>query len=143
VHSYGFGQGHPICALRPTGIYGIARPLKNSRWFDLVRDVAQGKTVTCRHGGKEVHAADVARAVGILLAAEGIAGEVYNCYDRYVSQYEVAQIAKALSGSPSEILGSAASPKHQIVTEKLRRLGMQFGGKPLLEETIRKMLGAM
>src|SRR5262249_35841562 len=26
VHSYGLGQGWPICALRPTGIYGLAHP---------------------------------------------------------------------------------------------------------------------
>ncbi|REK44634.1 MAG: NAD(P)-dependent oxidoreductase, partial [Planctomycetota bacterium] len=26
VHSYGLGAGYPICALRPTGIYGLAHP---------------------------------------------------------------------------------------------------------------------
>ena len=140
VHSYGFGQGYPICALRPTGIYGIARPVKASKWFDLVQAVAQGRAVECRRGGKEVHAADVARAVEILLTAEGIAGEAYNCTDRYVSDYEVATIAKRLSGSASEIRGARTSPKHQIVTDKLRRLGMTFGGEPLLEQTIRQML---
>jgi nucleoside-diphosphate-sugar epimerase len=140
VHSYGFGQGYPICALRPTGIYGIARPVEQSKWFELVQAVAQRKSVECRRGGKEVHAADVARAVEISLTAEGVAGEVYNCCDRYVSDYEVATIATELSGSDSEIRGSPTSPKHQIVTDKLRRLGMVFGGEPLLEQTIRQML---
>ena len=84
----------------------------------------------------------MAQAVEILLTAEGVAGEVYNCYDRYVSDYQVASIAKELSGSRSEIRGSPTSPKHQIVTEKLRRLGMEFGGEPLLEQTIRQMLDA-
>jgi nucleoside-diphosphate-sugar epimerase len=143
VHSYGFGQGYPICALRPTGIYGIARPIEKSRWFALVRAVAHGEAVRCRRGGKEVHADDVARAVEILLTSEGIAGEVYNCYDRYVSEYQVAAIAKELSGSSSEVRGSLMSPKHQIVTDKLRRLGMEFGGEPLLEQTIRQMLDAV
>jgi nucleoside-diphosphate-sugar epimerase len=142
VHSYGFGHGYPICALRPTGIYGMARPVENSKWFDLVQAVAHGKGVECRRGGKEVHAGDVARAVEILLTAESIAGEVYNCYDCYVSDYQVASIAKELSGSPSEVRGSAKSPQHQIVTEKLRRLGMEFGGEPLLKQTIRQMLEA-
>ena len=140
VHSYGFGQGYPICALRPTGIYGLTRPVQQSRWFDLVAAVARGEVVQCRGGGKEVHASDVARAVEILLTAEGIAGEAYNCCDRYVSQFEVATIAKELSGTHSEIRGSPATPKHQIVIDKLRRLGMQFGGRPLLEGTIREML---
>jgi nucleoside-diphosphate-sugar epimerase len=140
VHSYGFGEGFSICALRPTGIYGIARPVEQSRWFELVRAVARGETVTCHGGGKEVHASDVARAVEILLSAEGVAGEVYNCCDRYVSQYEVASIAKRLSASPSEIRGEASTPKHPIVTEKLERLGMTFGGPALLEHTIQQML---
>ena len=71
---------------------------------------SRGQTVDCHGGGKEVHAADMARAVEILLTAEGIVGEVYNCYDGYVSDYEVATIAKQLSGSHSEIRGSAAVP---------------------------------
>jgi nucleoside-diphosphate-sugar epimerase len=143
VYSYGLGEGYPICALRPTGIYGVARPIQDSKWFDLVQAVAQGEPVQCRGGGKEVHAADVARAVEILLTAEAIAGQVYNCYDLYISQHEVASLVKRLAGSRSEIRGTPGAPKHQIVTEKLRRLGMTFGGRPLLEQTIRQMLAAM
>lgn len=143
VHSYGSGQGYAICALRPTGIYGLAHPAQQSKWYELVRDVALGKPVECHRGGKEVHAADVALAVEILLVAPDIAGEVYNCYDRYVSDYEVASIAKRLSGSQSEIRGQQTAPKNQIVTEKLRRLGMLFGGEPLLEQTIGQLLAAV
>jgi hypothetical protein len=68
---------------------------------------------------------------------------VYNCYDGYVSEYEVAEIAKGQCGSAAEIKGTPSKPKRQIVTDKLRRLGMQFGGKPLLEQTVRQMLDAM
>ena len=141
VHSYGFGQGYPICALRPTGIYGIAKPLANSKWYDLVRSIVHGRDVECVRGGKEVHAADVTRAVEILLTASGIAGESYSCYDRYVSAYDVAQIAKRLTNSTSEILGKQTRPKHQIVNEKIKRLGMEFGGTVRLEETIESMIG--
>lgn len=140
VHSYGFGEGFPICALRPTGIYGLAHPVEQSRWFELVRAVARGESVACHGGGKEVHASDVARAVEILLTAESVAGEVYNCYDRYISEYEVASTAKRLSGSHSEIQGTPSTPKHHIVTEKLQRLGMTIGDRALLEHTIQQML---
>jgi len=143
VHSYGFGDGYPICALRPTGIYGLAHPPAQSRWFDLVRAVARGEDVECHGGGKEVHASDVARAVEILLTADGIAGEAYNCCDRYISRHEVASIAKTLSGSRSAIYGTPAAPKSQIETQKLQRLGMRFGGRPLLEQTIQQMLDAV
>jgi nucleoside-diphosphate-sugar epimerase len=142
VHSHGLGEDYAICALRPTGVYGVAHPVEDSRWYDLVQAVVRGRPVTCDRGGKEVHASDVAKAVGILLAAEGIAGQAYNCCDRYVSEFDVATIAKRLSGSSAPILGRQTSPKHQIVTAKLQSLGMTFGGLPLLEKTIGEMVAA-
>ncbi|HOA75377.1 MAG TPA: NAD(P)-dependent oxidoreductase [Phycisphaerae bacterium] len=140
VHSFGFGEGYPICALRPTGIYGIARPVEKSKWFRLVQDVKAGKPIDSAAGGKEVHAADVARAVSILLRAPDIAGQSYNCYDMYISDEHVAGIAKRLSHSNSEISRRNKGPKHQIVTDKLRELGMTFGGEELLERTVAEML---
>jgi nucleoside-diphosphate-sugar epimerase len=140
VHSYGLGDEYPICALRPTGVYGLARPADASKWFDLVSAVVRGQPVTCQRGGKEVHARDVAKAVGLLLKADGIAGEAYNCCDRYVSEFEVATIAKRISGSSSEILGRRPTPKHQIETGKLQKLGMTFGGAALLGKTIAELV---
>ena len=143
VHSYGWGQGYPICALRPTGVYGLAEPVTESKWFDLVRAVVHGEEVVCRRGGKEVHAADVAKAARFLITAPGIAGEVFNCYDRYVSEYEVATIAQRLSGSRSTIHGEPTAPKNQVVTEKLRSLVMEFGGDLLLQQTIQRLVAAV
>ena len=145
VHSYGLGEDYCVCALRPTGVYGVARPLERSKWFDLVAAVARGEPATCRRGGKEVHAGDVARAVGVLLAAppERITGEAFNCYDRYVSQYDVATIAREISGSGSEITGEPTRPRHEIVTDKIRALGMEFGGTPLLERVVGELVGAV
>jgi nucleoside-diphosphate-sugar epimerase len=142
VHSYGFGQRYPICALRPCGVYGLAHPPQQSKWFDLVRAVNAGQNVTCRRGGKEVHAADVARAAEILLTADGVAGQAYNCCDRYVSEFEVATIAQELTGSRAKIDGGPTSPKHQIVTSKLEALGMRFGGQALLRQTIGQLIEA-
>jgi hypothetical protein len=104
--------------------------------------VGRGETVECLRGGKEVHAADVARAVEILLAADGITGQAYACYDRYISDYEVASIAKRLTNSRATIAGAATAPKNEIVTDKLKALGMTFGGTPLLERTIQQILAA-
>jgi nucleoside-diphosphate-sugar epimerase len=140
VHSFGLGQGYPICALRPTGVYGAARRIEKSKWYDLVTAVARGDEVRCSGGGKEVHAADVAKAAGILLTADGIAGEAFNCCDRYISQYDVATLAKQLSGSSSEIIGQPTQPKHEIETGKLRGKGMEFGGSELLEQTVAQLL---
>lgn len=140
IHSYGLGHGYNICALRPTGIYGLARPMMDSKWYDLVHAVARGESVSSDRGGKEVHAADVAKAVGILLTADRVAGQAYNCYDRYISDQEVAAIAKEITGSKSTIASSNKGPKNQIDTSRIRALGMTFGGRPLLEQTIRELL---
>jgi len=141
VHSLGCGQGWPICALRPTGIYGAAHPLKASRWFDLVARVKCGESVESAKGGKEVHAVDVARAVELLLGADdkAIAGQAFNCYDRYVSEEEVARIAKEFTGSASVISLTNKGPKHQIETGKIRALGMRFGGDALLRKTVSEL----
>jgi nucleoside-diphosphate-sugar epimerase len=144
VHSYGLGHGWPICALRPTGIYGLAHPAYTSRWFDLIGQVLRGETVATARGGKEVHADDVAKAVGLLLKADDrtVAGQAFNCYDRYVAEQDVARLAKELTGSPSPIADLNRGPKHQIGTAKLRALGMTFGGEALLRRTVTELVEA-
>lgn len=144
VHSYGLGQGWPICALRPTGIYGLAQPPRQSRWYDLVGRVLRGERIESARGGKEVHALDVARAVELLLSVEAqlMAGQSFNCYDRYVSEETVARIAKELTGSASAISDFNRGPKHQIDTKKIRALGMTFGGERLLRHTVKELVDA-
>jgi nucleoside-diphosphate-sugar epimerase len=144
VHSFGFRQGWPICALRPTGIYGLAHPPHASRWFDLVGRVLRGEPIESARGGKEVHAADVARAALLLLNtdAAAIAGQSFNCYDLYVAEEHVAQIARELTGSGSEIAALNRGPKHQIETRKIQALGMTFGGEALLQRTVEQLVQA-
>lgn len=140
VHSYGLKEGFNICALRPTGIYGIARPVENSKWYEIVQRVSRGEDFAGSRGGKEVHAADVARAVSILLTADDVAGQAYNCYDIYIAEQDVAEITQRLTSSASRIENLKRQPRHTIETGKLRALGMTFGGRPLLERTIESML---
>jgi nucleoside-diphosphate-sugar epimerase len=142
VHSFGLGEGYAICSLRPTGIYGLARPAQDSKWYDLVQRVRRGDPIESSRGGKEVHASDVAKAASLLLHADGVAGQSYNCYDMYISDEEVARVAQRVTGSSSRISGQNKGPKNQIVTDKLRALGMTFGGHALLEETVAQMLNA-
>jgi len=143
VHSFGFGMGYNICALRPSGIYGVHHVASSSKWFSLVQKICRGEEVVCTRGGKEVHAADVASAVELLLHSNSTAGEVYSCCDRYVSELDVARLAKQLSQSPSVIVGEPMSARHTIVCDKLRGLGFQFGGDERLEQTVRNLLEAV
>jgi len=140
VHSYALGRNFDICALRPAGIYGVACPVENSKWYSLVRSIVRGETVNCQRGGKEVHAQDVARAIELLAASSETRGQVYNCDERYISDWEVARIAKQLSGSRSDIQGTKPSPRNVIDTSKLRALGMTFGGDELLNKTIQELV---
>ncbi len=144
VHSYGLGEGWPICSLRPTGIYGLDHPPPASRWFDLVGAVLRGEPVESAKGGKEVHASDVARAAELLLTADAraVAGQAFNCYDLYVSEEQVARIARGLTGSPSAVSDLNRGPKNQIDTKKLRGLGMTFGGEALLRRTVEELIAA-
>ena len=142
VSSFGRGQGLNICSLRPTGIYGVHHQPQQSKWFDIVREVVAGRPFASDAGGKEVHAADVAKAVELLLSAAGTAGQCFNCYDMYIAQQHVAEIARELSGSDATIGGANRGPKHQIETGKLRQLGMTFGGEPLLRDTIAELVKA-
>ena len=120
----------------------MTRPAEHSKWFDLVQSAVRGETVDCQKGGKEVHAADVAKAVEILLGSEGTTGQAYSCCDRYISEFEVATLAKEFSGSTATINGAPKSPKHQIVTNKLQSLGMTFGGTDLIRETVSQLVEA-
>ena len=143
IHSYGFGHGFNVCSLRPTGIYGLARPATASKWYGLVAAVVKGESVHCQRGGKEVHAADVAGAVATLLEVDDIAGEAFSCYDQYISEFEVATLARELAGSSAEILGEQRQPQHQIINDKLRSQGTTFGGQARLQETVGELIEAV
>ena len=78
----------------------------------------------------------------LLLSADArtIAGQAYNCYDRYIAEQDVARIAQELTGSRSVIEDFNRGPKHQIETGKLQALGMTFGGEALLRRTVAELV---
>jgi nucleoside-diphosphate-sugar epimerase len=142
VHS--FGRSDPsfqICALRPAGVYGLQQQFERGKWVQVVRDVMTGKAIASDAGGKEVHAADVAKAVSLLLSTdEPIAGQAYNCCDMYIAEQTVAQIAKEITRSKSEIQILNRGAKHQIDTNKIQALGMTFGGLALAGQYIEQLV---
>lgn len=142
VTSFGLGQNWPICALRPSGIYGAAHPIAKSKYYELVQRVKRGDAIDAPSGGKEVHAHDVARAADLLLKvpAEKIVGQAFNCCDRYIAEEEVARIAKELTGSASTVSDHNKGPKNQIDTSKLCGLGFEFGGELRLRATVKELV---
>jgi hypothetical protein len=59
-----------------------------------------------------------------------------------VAEEHVARIARELTGSQSEVAALNRGPKHQIDTAKIRKLGMTFGGEPLLRRTVQELIEA-
>ncbi len=137
VHSFGLGQGWPICALRPTGIYGLAHPARDSRWYDLVGQVLRGEPIDSprRQGSPRRRRRPRRRAVAER-RPKAIAGQAFNCYDMYVAEQKVARMAKELTGSPSDIAELNRGPKNQIDTRQdpssghdVRRRGAAAAGR--------------
>ena len=143
VHSYGRGEGFPICALRPTAIYGLADPLPATRWYELVAAIVRGEDVACSKGGKHVHVADVARAANLLLTAGQVSGEMYHCTDLFVAERHVAEIARTAARTRSRLTGNDPPDRHPIDCRKLKALGLAMGGEPQLAATIRRLVAAL
>lgn len=144
VSAWGLGQGWQACALRPTGVYGLTHPVGRSKWHDLVAAVLDGRPWPEARGGTEVHGADVARAVWLLLTTPDVAGRAYNCSDLYVTNREVAEIVQRLTGTRGPLPDqSLAPPANVMETGRLRALGLEFGGRPLLERTVAELVEAV
>lgn len=132
-------DGWPVCALRPTGVYGLADPIERSKWFDLVGDCLAGRPVPVR-GGTEVHGADVAASVLCLLeaSADDIAGRAFNCSDLYVSSRDIATLVQDRAGRdialPDDPDDRAAF--NLMDCAGLRRLDVTFGGAEVLRQTV-------
>ncbi len=140
IHSYGSDVDFSIFAIRPCGIYGVARPVDHTRWYQIVKAIAHGEPVNCRGGAKLVHVSDVARAIELLLNADDVGGQAFNCCDQHVSEWGVASTARKICQSDSLISGSDWTPKHQIATTRLQQLGMEFGGDRLVTETLSQLI---
>ena len=135
----------PVCSLRPPGIYGIASKIEESKFYGVVRRVLHDEVIDNPKGAKQVHASDVARAASLLLRLPElqIVGEAFNCFDRYISDDQVAEIAAQLTGRIANVDGRAAPNKHEIDTHKIRSLGMSFRGESLLRSTIKALIDSI
>lgn len=146
VRQYGVSTSLQTATIRPTSIYGAASPIEDSKWFELIQSIKHcgpGDNERRAEGGsKTVHAADVAKAALLLIQSPQLqSGEVYNCCERMISHFEVANRAKKLLGSDCKITGVPKQPKHVMETGKLEALGMTYGGEDLLNQTIAQIAG--
>ena len=144
VRSWGRGEGWPVAALRPTGVYGMVVPAEKSKWFDLVARALRLESIEPR-AGSEVHGRDVAEAVWRLLQAdrEAVAGRVFNCSDIVVSTRDIVRLTHRFAGLSGPLPEIAPAPKNVMRRDGLDRLGVPFGGWSLFEETIGLLVAAV
>ncbi len=137
--SHALQDGWPVCAIRPTGIYGIADPFERTKWFELVGDCLDGRPIPAR-GGTEVHGADVAATVLCLLGAPEsvISGRAFNCSDLYVTTRDIAALVRARSGRETSLPEDPddRAAFNAMDCAGLRELGVTFGGTDRLRQTV-------
>jgi len=140
IEAMGTAHDWQACVLRASGLYGIHHEVEKSRWYPVISDVVHHRPVQAPHAGRVVHVEDVARAAELLLAGDPRPGQIYHCGDLHISDPKVAAIAKRLTGSRSEIEHYRHPVPPPLDTRRIEKLGMEFGGKPKLVETIKQLV---
>jgi nucleoside-diphosphate-sugar epimerase len=137
-------EGWPIAALRPTGVYGVVVPAEKSKWFDLVARALSREPVESR-AGTEVHGRDVAEAVWRLLTAPPgeVGGRAFNCSDIVVSTRDIVRLVHRTAEMSGPLPKPAPVPVNVMSHEGLDRLGVVFGGRPLFQATVERLVVAV
>ena len=132
------GVYRDVVVLRPTGVYGIVRPLARAKWLALAEEVAAGGTVGERRAGTEVHGGDVADAVWRLLTAPSaaVAGRVFNCSDLEVDTRDIVRRMQAALGRPGPLPAAAPPAGNVLRCDGLHALGWRPGGDARLQAEI-------
>lgn len=118
-------------SLRITGVYGPTPEGVPHKWADLFQNFRQGRPITPR-AGTEVHGQDVSRAVE-LVAGLASPAPVYNVSDLLLDRRALLR----MTGLPGTLPEAADATKvNQMDTGRLKALGWQPGGLPLLQKTL-------
>lgn len=117
------------CALRATGVYGLATGAQGHKWQGLFADYLDGRPVPPRIG-TEVHGADLAAAVRLVLEMEaGLVPPVCNVSDILLDRNDLLARVRRRTGAalplPDPFEGT---PPGIMATERLRGLGWIPGG---------------
>jgi nucleoside-diphosphate-sugar epimerase len=129
--------GFATVSLRATGVYGELWP---NKWDGLFSDYLAGRPVPAR-AGTEVHGRDVGRAVRLLMErdAEEIDRQPFNLSDILTDTREILGHLQRETGCPHSLPSPASNEVAELNTTKIRALGWQGGGHPLLEKTVRTL----
>ncbi|MDD4888480.1 MAG: NAD(P)-dependent oxidoreductase [Phycisphaerae bacterium] len=145
LKAYHIEYGLNTVSLRPAGVNGIDPQLSRSWWHPLVRTVMDGERIDTTAGGKMVHVLDCAEAVRLCVGNSNVSGRFFNLVDCYVYDQHVAEIARRVAGSPSDIVEhDGRGPKHQFDVSAARALGVPLDrGLAGVEEYVEDLIETM
>ncbi len=129
-------NGIQTCSIRATGVYGLTHPVERSKWWDIVQAVLDDQPVTSNRGGTEVHGADVARAIGVLLTRPTLDIDLLHLSDLYVTNRDLVRLIQRFSGKTGELPPPAPPASNVLVSRYLGDVGITLGGEVLLEKTV-------
>jgi len=121
--------------LRPTGVYGRPWPGAWHKWQDLFKAFEAGE-VTEPRSGTEVHGADVAQAVRLVLEAppEIIDGAIYNISDIRLDRRDLLSAYAAATGVRGKLPAFDFGPmKNVMKCDSIKKLGWSPLGRGGLE----------
>ncbi|WEZ82602.1 NAD(P)-dependent oxidoreductase [Rhizobium sp. 32-5/1] len=139
------GHGFVTASLRVTGVYGSARLGQPHKWQGLFEDYLAGRPVA-RRAGTEVHGADVASAVRLMLDTDSIrvSGETFNVSDILIDNRMILAPLKERTHCPHPLPDTAdATDYNKMSTCKIGALGWTPGGRERLQQTLHDDLGLL
>ncbi|KRW95679.1 NAD(P)-dependent oxidoreductase [Paracoccus sp. MKU1] len=130
------GPDFLAASLRPTGVYGPGPPQK---WAGLIGDFLRGTTPAPRVA-TELHGADLARAVLLLLADPAMAGS-YNASDLVLDRQDLlAEVARRTGCATPLPRRADAGMLRRPLCDRLQALGWRPGGMTLLRRELPRIL---
>lgn len=126
------------CAVRATGVFG---PGPAHKWRALFADYLAGRPIAPRVS-TEVHAADLARALVLLLSTHAPQPTV-NCSDLVLDRHDLLAILRDATDCRHPLPPRAdASDLRVLDCAALAATGWRPGGQRLLRRTVQHLLGA-
>lgn len=133
------GPDFRTASLRPTGVYGPGLPQK---WAGLIMDFLHGVTPQPRVA-TELHGADLARAVLLVLADPAMAGS-YNASDLVLDRHDLLAQVAGLTGCTTPLPARADADLLRVpLCARLRGLGWQPGGVERLRRDLPRIVSEL
>jgi len=143
LKSFGLVEGMHTISIRATGVYGLSWPITRSKWWGLISGVLRDETPTVARGGTEVHGADVARVIWMLLQQSSPGADIVHLSDLYVTERDIVQLVRHFANKPGPLPANTnITPQNVLVCRRIAELGIPLGGQPLLEATIEGLVKA-